>query len=216
MIIIDDASTDNTHYVAQKYESDKIKIIRNEVNKGAVCNQIETIRIYRQFEKKYKGRNAKDDIVMFLDGDDSFINDNQILQYYNNLYDGTTEFSYGSCWSEVDKIPLVAQNYPEEVKQKREYRKYKFNWNMPYTHLRTFKAGLLDDVDDSNFQDENKKWYRAGGDGSIFYTLIEKADPAKIKVVTDIVYSYNDINPLNDYKINSDEQTKNANRILTQ
>ena len=72
---------------------------------------------------------------------------------------------------------------------------------MPYTHLRTFKAGLLDDVDDSNFQDENKKWYRAGGDGSIFYTLIEKADPAKIKVVTDIVYSYNDINPLNDYKI---------------
>ena len=216
MIIIDDASTDNTHYIAQKYESDKIKIIRNEVNKGAVCNQIETIRIYRQFEKKYKGRNAKDDIVMFLDGDDSFINDNQILQYYNNLYDGTTEFSYGSCWSEVDKIPLVAQNYPEEVKQKREYRKYKFNWNMPYTHLRTFKAGLLDDVDDSNFQDENKKWYRAGGDGSIFYTLIEKADPAKIKVVTDIVYSYNDINPLNDYKINSDEQTKNANRILTQ
>ena len=216
MIVIDDASTDNTYDVAQKYESDKIKVIRNEVNKGAVCNQIETIRRYCQFEKKYNTRNAKDDIVMFLDGDDSFINDNQILQYYNNLYDGTTEFSYGSCWSEVDKIPLVAQNYPEEIKQKREYRKYKFNWNMPYTHLRTFKAGLLDDVDDSNFQDENKKWYKAGGDGSIFYTLIEKADPAKIKVVSDIVYNYNDINPLNDYKINSEVQTKNANRIIRQ
>ena len=30
------------------------------------------------------------------------------------------------------------------------------------------------------------------------------------------IYNYNDINPLNDYKINSDEQTKNANRIINQ
>jgi len=206
MIVIDDCSTDDTYRVAKQFESDRIKVIRNEENKGAVRNQIESIRKYCN----------DDDIVMFLDGDDSFINDNQILQMYNNLYDGTTEFTYGSCYSMVDKIPLVAQNYPEEIKRKKEYRKYKFNWNMPYTHLRTFKAGLLNGCDDSNFQDENKKWYKAGGDGSIFYTLIEKADPNKVKVVSDIVYNYNDINPLNDYKINSDEQTKNANRIINQ
>ena len=35
------------------------------------------------------------------------------------------------------------------VSQKKEYRKYKFNWNMPYTHLRTFKAGLLNNIDDT-------------------------------------------------------------------
>jgi len=206
MIVIDDASTDNTYNIAKRWESDKIKVIRNEENKGAVRNQIESIRKYCK----------EDDIVMFLDGDDSFINDNEILHFYNNLYDGTTEFTYGSCYSMVDRIPLIAQNYPEEIKQKKEYRKYKFNWNMPYTHLRTFKAGLLNDIDDSNFQDENKNWYKAGGDGSIFYSLIEQADPDKIKVVSDILYNYNDINPLNDYKINGDEQTKNANRIINQ
>lgn len=206
MIVIDDASTDNTYNIAKQWESDKIKVIRNEENKGAVRNQIESIRKYCK----------EDDIVMFLDGDDSFINDNEILHYYNNLYDGTTEFTYGSCYSMVDRIPLIAQNYPEEIKQKKEYRKYKFNWNMPYTHLRTFKAGLLNDIDDSNFQDENKNWYKAGGDGSIFYSLIEQADPDKVKVVSDILYNYNDINPLNDYKINGDEQTKNANRIINQ
>jgi len=206
MIVIDDASTDNTYNIAKRWESDKIKVIRNEENKGAVRNQIESIRKYCK----------EDDIVMFLDGDDSFINDNEILHYYNNLYDGTTEFTYGSCYSMVDRIPLIAQNYPEEIKQKKEYRKYKFNWNMPYTHLRTFKAGLLNDIDDSNFQDENKNWYKAGGDGSIFYSLIEQADPDKVKVVSDILYNYNDINPLNDYKINGDEQTKNANRIINQ
>ena len=206
MIVIDDASTDNTYNIAKQWESDKIKVIRNEENKGAVRNQIESIRKYCK----------EDDIVMFLDGDDSFINDNEILHFYNNLYDGTTEFTYGSCYSMVDRIPLIAQNYPEEIKQKKEYRKYKFNWNMPYTHLRTFKAGLLNDIDDSNFQDENKNWYKAGGDGSIFYSLIEQADPDKVKVVSDILYNYNDINPLNDYKINGDEQTKNANRIINQ
>jgi len=206
MIVIDDASTDNTYNIAKRWESDKIKVIRNEENKGAVRNQIESIRKYCK----------EDDIVMFLDGDDSFINDNEILHFYNNLYDGTTEFTYGSCYSMVDRIPLIAQNYPEEIKQKKEYRKYKFNWNMPYTHLRTFKAGLLNGIDDSNFQDENKNWYKAGGDGSIFYSLIEQADPDKVKVVSDILYNYNDINPLNDYKINGDEQTKNANRIINQ
>ena len=29
------------------------------------------------------------------------------------------------------------------------------------------------------------------------------------------IYNYNDINPINDYKINSAEQTKNAERILS-
>jgi hypothetical protein len=116
----------------------------------------------------------------------------------------------------VDRIPLISQNYPEQIKKEKKYREYKFNWNMPYTHLRTFKAHLLNNVNDGNFKDEKGNWYKAGGDGSIFYTLIEKADPKKIKVVQDIVYNYNDISPLNDYKVNAEEQTKNANRILKQ
>jgi glycosyltransferase involved in cell wall biosynthesis len=206
MVVIDDCSTDNTYELAKKYESGKVKVIKNEENKGAVRNQIETINNFCE----------SNDIVMFLDGDDSLVNDNQIFHFYNNLYDGTTEFSYGSCWSMVDNIPLVSQPYPEQIKKEKKYRQYKFNWNMPYTHLRTFKASLLENVNENMFKDENGNWYKAGGDGSIFYSLIEKCKPENIKVVQDIVYNYNDTHPLNDYKINSKEQTKNANRILTQ
>lgn len=206
MVVIDDSSTDNTYELAKKYESDKIKVIKNTENKGAVRNQIEAINNFCE----------SDDIIMFLDGDDSLVNDNQILHFYNNLYDGTTEFTYGSCWSMVDKIPLVSQPYPEQIKKEKKYRQYKFNWNMPYTHLRTFKASLLENVNENKFKDEKGNWYKAGGDGSIFYTLIEKCQPEKIKVVQDIVYNYNDTHSLNDYKINAEEQTKNANRILTQ
>jgi hypothetical protein len=121
MVVIDDCSTDNTYDIAKKYESDKVRVIRNTENKGAVRNQIESINNFCE----------RDDIIMFLDGDDSLVNDNQIFHFYNNLYDGTTEFSYGSCWSMVDNIPLVSQPYPEQIKKEKKYRQYKFNWNMP-------------------------------------------------------------------------------------
>lgn len=206
MYIIDDCSTDSTLEVIDRVvgETPNITVIRNNTNKGAPYNHVSTIKQHCN----------PDDIIMLIDGDDALVNSNQIFHYYNNLYDGTTEFSYGSCWSMVDSIPLIAQHYPKHVKENRSYRNHRFNWNMPYTHLRTFKAGLLLTLDDSNFQDEDGKWYKAGGDGAVFYSVIEKADPAMIKIVQDVVYLYNDASPINDYKVNGDEQTRNANKII--
>jgi FkbM family methyltransferase len=209
-ILIDDASTDSTvaviNQTLEQLPSEirsKFLLVVNEENLGAVYNQVTNFR-------------ALDDdaIVMILDGDDSLINDNTVFSYYNNLYDGTTEFSYGSCWSMVDNIPLISQPYPESVKQNKSYRQHHFNWILPYTHLRTFKKRLINDCDDSLFQDSQGQWFRAGGDGSIFYALIESADPAQVKVVQDVVYNYNDINPLNDYKVNSQEQNATAKEIV--
>lgn len=209
MFIIDDCSPDNGYEVAvaaaERIGRGRVKVFRNDVNRGAVYNHVSTIRAHCSSE----------DIIMLIDGDDSLVANSQIFQKYNNLYDGTTEFTYGSCWSMVDNIPLVAQPYPEKVKQDRSYRDYRFNWNMPYTHLRTFKKYLIEGVDDSNFQDDDGKWFKAGGDGAVFYTLIERANPEGVVCIQDIVYNYNDTHGLNDYKVNGDEQTKNANLILS-
>jgi hypothetical protein len=114
----------------------------------------------------------------------------------------------------VDNIPLISQPYPDNIKQNKLYRDHHFNWILPYTHLRTFKKYLLNNIEDSQFQDLNGNWYKAGGDGSVFYALIEAADPNKVKCIQDIVYNYNDASPLNDYKINGNEQTKNARDIV--
>jgi glycosyltransferase involved in cell wall biosynthesis len=210
--LVDDASTDRTLAVAKQAldqlpESirNKFCLIANKTNMGAVANQVAVIRSIPDPES----------IVMVLDGDDSLVNDNTIFNYYNSVYDGTTEFTYGSCWSMVDGIPLISQPYPESVKKSRTYRQHRFNWNMPYTHLRTFKQRLISNIPNSNFQDEQGQWYRAGGDGSTFYSLIEAADPAKVKCLQEVVYNYNDINPLNDYKVNGTEQNINASKILS-
>ena len=209
-ILIDDCSTDDSFMTAIRAIAQlpddlksKFTVIKNDINKGAVRNQIETIRELND--------NA---IVMLLDGDDSIVNDNSIFSYYNTVYDGTTEFTYGSCWSMVDNIPLISQPYPEDVKQRRDYRNHHFNWILPYTHFRTFKKQLVNGLSDSMFQDSHGKWYKAGGDGSVFYAIIEQADPAKVKCLQDVVYNYNDAHSLNDYKVNGEEQNRNAREII--
>jgi FkbM family methyltransferase len=209
-ILVNDCSTDATaERVAGAIAAlpadiqAKFTVINNTERQGAVYNQVAVFRAIDDPEA----------IVMIIDGDDSLVNDNSIFSYFNSVYDGSTEFTYGSCWSMVDHIPLISQPYPEKIKQARAYRQHRFNWIMPYTHLRTFKQHLITGIPDSNFQDTTGAWFRAGGDGSTFYSLIEAADPNKVKCLQEVVYNYNDINPLNDYKVNSDEQTRNAQII---
>jgi glycosyltransferase involved in cell wall biosynthesis len=208
-IIINDNSTDDsmrevlqTIVKLPEYIQNKFEIVQNDESVGAVKNQIDWIR-----------KQNDDAIILLLDGDDWLINNNTIFHYYNQLYDDV-EFTYGSCWSLADNIPLIAQDYPTDIKNSKKYRNHHFNWILPYTHLRTFKKSLINNLNDSNFQDENNNWYKAGGDGSVFYALIEQANPDKVKAIKDIVYVYNDLNPLNDYKVNGEEQNKNANKIV--
>lgn len=211
-ILIDDCSTDNSfNIVKEKIKNlpekiqDNFFIFRNEENKGALYNQINAIT-----SKITK----PEDIIMLLDGDDWLVNNNTIFHLYNDHYQKGAEFTYGSCWSIADDIPLVAQDYPTDVKKSKKYRDYKFNWGIPYTHLRTFKKSLFDKLENlDGFKNNEGEFYKAGGDNAMFYELIEKADPDNIHSIKEIVYNYNDLNPLNDYKVNGDEQNINASKI---
>ena len=209
MYIIDDYSTDNTVKVAKEtinslpqWQRWHFTVLENEENLGAVANHFDTLK-----------QLVTEQVVMLLDGDDSLVNDPTIFHMYNNLYHEGAEFTYGSCWSMADNIPLIAQEYPPNIKANKFYRAYRFNWNMPYTHLRTFKSSLIKNLTKEDLQIDGK-WPRAGGDTSLFYYLIEQADPDKVVCVTDIVYNYNDLNPINDYKVNAEEQNKTAAQVL--
>ena len=206
-ILINDCSEDRSFAVAkQTIEAlgelgDKFTLINNSKNVGAVFNQIMTIREHVD---------NPDAIVILLDGDDKLIANSNVFKYINMLHHRGSEFTYGSCWSMVDNIPLITQPYPEQVKQTKSYRAHRFTWGIPYTHLRTFRKHLLDKVDNDVFKDSDGQWFRAGGDVAIFYNLIEAADPNSVTAVSDILCMYNDANPLNDYKINAAEQTRTA------
>lgn len=210
-VLIDDASTDSSLKRVKAllgslpaYIQKKIKLTQNSNNMGAVYNHWHALQNVEE-----------DSIVLLIDGDDWLVNNNTIFNFYNSLYQQGVEFTYGSCWSLADNIPLIAQNYPQKIKNEKSYRSYKFPWNIPYTHLRTFTKSLFNNIHEDRFKDANGNWLRAGGDGALFYELIERVDPDKIVAVKEIIYNYNDLNPINDYKVNSQQQTENARLILS-
>lgn len=209
-ILIDDMSDDNSLEIAQKTIDslpenikDRFILIKNENKKWALQNQVETIKDL-----------SDNCIVILLDGDDWLANNPDIFNIINNEYNEGAEFTYGSCYSLADRINLIAQPYPKEVHENKSYRKYLFNWGMPYTHLRTFKASLFKKINPDCFLDGNKEFYKAGGDNALFYPLIEACSNYKnIRAITEVLYIYNDLNKLNDYKVNPIEQNKNAEEI---
>jgi hypothetical protein len=74
----------------------------------------------------------------------------------------------------------------------------------------------LQGIPDSQFQNAQGQWWMAGGDVSVFYALIERADPQQVRAVQEIMVMYNDLNPQNDYKVNSQEQTLAARTITNE
>jgi glycosyltransferase involved in cell wall biosynthesis len=208
--IIDDLSTDNTADVVIKAIKnlpinirDKFIFIKNTEKRNAVGNQVETI-------KKLHG----DPIIALLDGDDRLKNDPDIFNYINREYNRGIKFTYGSFFSMADRVESIAQPYPHHVHKNKSYRNHKFNWGLPYTHLRTFKKSVFDKVDKSVFKDPNGNYWAAGGDNSMFYPLIEQCEENEIRAVQRILVMYNDMSPLNDFRVNAKEQNNNRDMIV--
>ena len=211
-VLIDDNSTDEGWIIAKdtiaalpKEIQNKFILIKNNKRQGAVYNQLITVN-----HMVSSGRTTEDTLVMLLDGDDWLVNNNTLFHYYNDLCDQGYEYTYGSMFSLADQIPLIAQEYPDEVKQNKTYRAHLFNWKIPYTHLRTCIAKYFQTLDHVKFMTESGEYMQAGADNPLFYELIEQVSSDKIYCNKEIVCIYNDINPINDYKINGQEQNKNA------
>jgi glycosyltransferase involved in cell wall biosynthesis len=210
--LIADDPTDDSIAIAESAIAalpDRIRhgftLTKNSKSVGALSNQCRAIEYF-----------TEEEVVVLIDGDDRLANDPHIFSRLNRLYKNGGRFTYGSSWSDADNIPLIAQAYPPNVLKERTYRDYKFAWNVPYTHLRTFEASLYHRCDKSLLTDESGAFHRAGGDTALFYALMDVVEPDGIRVVRDILYHYNDMNPENDYKINSEEQTRTANKAMSQ
>lgn len=208
-ILIDDNSTDKSFLEASRViaeldpEGKNHLLVQNPENFGCIRNQVQAWRDHVH----------KNDLVVFLDGDDELINNPTVFNYLASLYAEGYEMTYGSMWSRADNIPLIAQEYPDEVKEARTYREHLFNWKIPYTHLRTILGAHLHTItDDTPFKRPDGSWMKSGADNPLFYEMIERVEPEKIYCCQDILVNYNDLNPLNDYKINGKEQNQNANQ----
>ena len=199
ILLVNDASTDNSHELCEKYYKmypEKIRYTKNESRKWAVFNH----------QREILNNCEPEDIVVQLDGDDWFI-DQYVLEYINEFYNREKcLYMYGQYMRLESGLKGVARPYPSEFdfENKRNLPQY-------VSHVRTFKAKLFyelkrQDPELKSVKYDDGTWFRMGYDCAQLYSLMEIAGYDKVKYNDKILYVYNDLNPECDFKVDLSEQ----------
>lgn len=194
IIYINDASSDNTAQLVQKFLAEynmhhKTIFIDNKKRLGALANFYNAIHQCQPNE-----------IIVMLDGDD-WLDNEFVLAHLNAAYqDPNVWITYGQFMEYPSNRLGRARQLPEEVITNHAYREY--DWVT--THLRTFYAGLFHKI-----KPEDLKYYGTffpvAWDLAIMFPILEMAGEHS-KFMSEVLYIYNRANPLNDNKVNAELQ----------
>ena len=196
-IIMDDASTDNSTSLIEKFikDEDKFTLVRNRENIGPLGNAYLAVM-------NHTNHAASDDIIVILDGDD-FLYSKRTLNILNDCYNSNDCWmTYGSDINLSDrKRGKFSQAIPEYVIDNNLYRQFKWTTS----HLRTYKKFLVENVDIRDLKDDQGAFFKAAGDLAMMFPMLEMSRE-KACYIHDVLYIWNDLNSLNEHKTKRDEQ----------
>lgn len=207
-VVVDDASTDPTWAAIVALRDERVAAHRNDSNRKWVANALAYLKP------------ADDDIVVILDLDD-WLFDDSVLAKIAALYEAEhcwlTYGDYVHATSSSMSGPFAGlrrmlglrprsaghcRPFPADVLSRRAFRDYGFC----SSHLRTFKGFLWNDLSPAELNGPDGRPAMTGHDAGLMYALLERCEPTRIRYVPDVLYVYNDLNPLNDHKIAPDAQ----------
>lgn len=180
----DDASTDNTY-----------GLVKDQVKNDTRFKLFSTTkRHYKTWFFSNLGQKDKEiqdnDILVFLDGDDSFHAEN-VLSYLNEVYNKTQCWmTYGGMvvWEGGDKvIEPNPQNstIPPEISATKSFRKD--TWRT--SHLKTMRGFVWKKFDTGDLF--HGKYIVGPDDLAIMFAALELCPPKKVYRVTEPIYLYN-------------------------
>ena len=197
--IVDDCSTDDSFEIASSICSQhkQCSIIRNSRRVGALknihdllCNKIEE---------------PPKTVDILIDGDD-YLYSGDVLNIINEKYLKTNCLvTYGS---HLSSNGVQGKKYPYLIREFNLYRKY--FWYA--SHLKTFRHDLWMSIRPNDLLDKNGEYFKVAWDLAIMFPLLEMAGKRQ-EFVNEVLYVYNDQNPLNDYKIRRKDQILAAKEI---
>jgi glycosyltransferase involved in cell wall biosynthesis len=198
IIITDDCSTDSTYLKILGYKNNKnIHIKKNNKRIGSALDNI--IFMIKNFTEK-------NDIIVLVDGDDWLYND-EVLSKISEIYmDKNIWMTYGQF------IP-ASKTYGKYCKKIDDVKKYRKSEEWLASHLRTFRRELFLKIDEKDLKDEDDKYYTVAWDCAFMYPMLEMCGNSKYYFIDEILYVYNDLNEINDMKINQEKQIFIANLI---
>lgn len=193
-IIIDDMSEDNTYEVASKFRNDKFTVIKNTEKKYALRNIVETSRSFSDMD---------DIIIAVIDGDDYLCNRDAVSLLIEEYKKGHEVVWTAHRW-DVNNLN-ISRSMPGNVDP--------YSWPWSSSHLRTFKADLLNKVDDKNFKDVNGNWFKRGYDQALMLPLLHVSKSRSYIDEICYVYNINSVSiPYRDYEEQSQISTINIVR----
>lgn|GEM_PF-1357573 len=197
-VIIDDASTDNTFNIAWDTIGDdkRFATLKNYKNQKAIANVIMGIKHIC---------NDGNDILCFVDGDDWLYCDDA-LEYLNDIYNNKDILlTYGQYITDSDiKDNKTTLGCSKEIFSLEEVREPKNN----FSHLKTMRYKVWKCIKDEDLRRWDGKYIQRAWDSPIMRPAIEVCGLDRIKYVDKPLYVYNNLNPINEYKIDEPEELR--------
>ena len=195
--LIDDMSTDNSSKNAKHMINgdDRFTLIINKEKKFKTLNFIDVL----------KNENIdENDIVVEIDGDDWLPNStvfNRVIDAYTNpnVWITNGNFKYASG-------PMGFSSPQTDFDNLRLSR-------FTASHLRTWKVFLWRNIQDADHKDSKGNFLSINADLAYMLPMLEMAGPNHYKYLEDVNLIYNDLNPINDHKINLGLVNSVANEI---
>ena len=195
--LIDDMSTDSS---VEKIKNmingdDRFELIINTDKKFKTLNFVDVL----------KDENiSDDDIVVEIDGDDWLPNSttlSRIKEVYSdeNVWITNGNFKYASG-------PMGFSSPQTDFDNLRLSR-------FTASHLRTWKVFLWRNIQDADHKDSKGNFLSINADLAYMLPMLEMAGPNHYKYLEDVNLIYNDLNPINDHKINLGLVNSVANEI---
>ena len=185
--ITNDLSTDNSFKIVKNMidSDDRFILIDNKEKMYQPGNYDQVIRNNPDIDDN--------DIIVEVDGDD-WLPDSKVFNRVVDLY------SDDSVWIANGKFKYVngGIGFSSPPKNISTIRQDTFT----ASHLRTWRAFLWRNIKQSDLKDENGIYWKTAGDLSFMFPMIEMAGEEHYRFMTDVNYIYNEINPLNDHKVN--------------
>ena len=220
IIIINDCSTDKTGELLERFihthqlES-KVTLIHNTKR----CYSLENI--YTAIHNHIEDHK----IVVSVDGDDLLSSDHVLLRLEQEYKTPHIHLTYGSQLHFTDRLPSSngtkvitrASKIPDNIIRNGKIRTLR---KFIAGHLKTFRAGLFKQIKKEDLMYEGK-FLQITGDVAFMYPMIDmlasprKDEPLHVSFIPDILYLWNNKNPINDYKKDSTLQQRMRNHILT-
>ena len=197
--VVDDCSSDSSYKIASSIckENNNFKIFRNNKRIGAlnnICNLLST-----KIEEPTKTVN------LIIDGDD-YLYRSDVLNILEAKYMKTNcLITYGS---HISSKGVQGKKYPRLIREFNLFRKY--FWYA--SHLRTFRHDLWLALNPKDLLNKNHEYYSVAWDLAIMLPMLEMAGNRQ-EFISEVLYAYNDNNPISDHRIRRKEQILAAKEI---